>query len=387
MVRVEKYIPISFTIVATVACYMVTFVSLPWMWGYNKAKYFFLAVVFSYIAYNIRFLKCAWVSLATKATLIIYIAFSFIASIWNIGDVTGTNMVAQCILHCGIISANFCLAVIVSNNHGKNSFLSIYTGISSFIYIITDLSVLVGYKSGSFFIGTKFSVAFFHFIALSLFLIKTKEWNKRNRILIIILFAETLVINIISGCATGIVGTVLFALFVYLNFRSVRAVRNPFLQVSTLLISAAFPFWYELLLSSRFAKIVVEDILHKQMTLTGRTVIYSMLPQIIGRNYYWGYGINSNMEICMRWGAVNIQNGLLKIFMESGIFGAISVIVLVFLVFYQVRKTDSSIVKVISSYWLVISILSAIEITINASTLVVLLYLSVFSKQEKEVVL
>jgi hypothetical protein len=278
------------------------------------------------------------------------------------------------------------MMIIVKNKQKLKFMLELYLWLFILTYLVADITVLLGLKvNGDYIFGTKFAIAYLHIRAIAIIIIYIKNWNVRNVLLIAALFVESIAINLVTGCATGLVGTVLFFLCLYLYFRKIGIIQNPFVQVSTLLVCALFPFWYEWLLNNSFVQFIVEEVLHRKLTLTGRTIIYSKLPLIMGDNALIGYGINTNTEICFRWGAINVQNGMLKVLMESGIIGALAVFVLYFAVFWRIRKSKGMVVIAVASYLFTISVLSAIEITINTTTLVILLYLSIVTEKEKEV--
>lgn len=388
MIKIEKYIPISFSALAIFVCYMMTFVSMPWFGFYNKLRYLLIAFVYVYIIYNYRYLKCNWVSSIEKISLVLYIVFSFVASYLDLGKVTSINPLVQCINQCGIILANFLLTIILSNRGKIRSLLSTYFWLSLIVWVIFDLSIIFHlYRSGDYIFGNKFTAAYHHIRLFVIILLYIKEWNLKNKTLFICLIIETMLINVISDCATGIVGTFIFIMLLFLYYcRKANIIQSPFLQMTVLLSCALFPIWYEALLSSSWVQYLVEVVLHKQITLTGRTVIYSKIPEIFGDHILWGYGIASNMDMCMRFGAINIQNGIMKVMMESGIFGVTMLLILYFAVFWRIKKTEGLPEKYLSAYLLIMSVLSAIEITINVSTIVVLLYLSVFSNIKKELV-
>ncbi len=385
MNKIEKYIPISFTSLALFASFMMTFVNLPWFGFYSKAKYVLTGFVFIYVFYNISYLKCNWVSLPEKLSFYLYIVCSFIASFMNLGETTYRNPRIQCLGYCGILLANYLLAVVVYNKGRLKSMLEISWWTSLFIMLFSDLTVLLGLRiNGDYFIGNKFAIVYHHLRTLVLALLIMKEWNRRNKIIVFSLFFESMLISIILDCATGLIGTILLVFILLLYYNNAKITRIPFLQVVILLICALFPVWYQLLLNNSLVQLIIESVLHKKLTLTGRTVIYSKIPVIFGEHFIVGYGINTNYEICMRWGATNIQNGMLKIMMESGVMGAVAVLLLYLSVFWRINKSEGRLFKTFAALLLVMSILSSVEITISGTTITVLLYLAVFSNMRKE---
>ncbi len=385
MVKIEKYIPISFTAIAIAADFIMTNISLPWFGFFNKLKYPMMVIVYSYCIYNYTSLKCSWVSFTEKAALYLYILFSFVASFMDLGEVEMSRIKVQAVNQCGILFANYILAVVVANRGRIEDMLRIFVYLSLFFLIISDITVIFKISPGSnYFIGTKFAIAHHHIKTLAFLLVYIRKWNFRNKLLIAALILETFLINIRAKSAAGLVEITLFVLFIIIYLRKINIIHNPFVQLGTLVACTLFPFWYEWLLSNRFIQFLVQDVLHRKLTLTGRTGIYDMIPLIVGDNFLWGYGVGSNMEICMRWGAINVQNGMLKIFMESGALGALAIYLMFFTVFFRVRKNDDVFLKTFAAYLLVFTALSSIEITIGLATLPFLLYIAVFSDMRRD---
>ncbi len=385
MVKIEKYITISFTAIVVMLDYLMTFIGLPWFGFFNKFKYICLAFVFFYVFYYNTYLESPWISKTEKIALYFYVAFSFLSSILNIGGVTMINPTITCINQCGILVANFLLAIVVYNRGKTKSALNVFLFASIVFWILSDITVIFGIEiRGNYLIGTKFGVVYHHIRTLTFLLLKIQNWNFRKKTIFGLLICESLFIAVLSECATGLIGTIIFVLCLYLYHKKNHIVQRPGMQIGVLIACALFPFWYGWLLSNRLVQYLIEQLFHKQLTLTGRTIIYEMIPLIIGDNLFWGYGIGSNMDICMRWGAVNIQNGMLKVLMESGLPGMLMVFILYFSVFFRLRKSNDIAVKAFSAYLLTFSILSSVEITIGLTTLPILLYMSVFANNVQE---
>lgn len=386
MVKVEKYIPISFTSIAIFFCYMMTFVSFPGLEIYNKIKYVLMLIVYVYIAVHYKDLKCPRISAVEKIFFLAYIVLSFNASIRNLGGAVMRDPLIQCIGYCGTLLANFLLMIIICNTDRLNKLAKIYWRTSFALVIVADISILLGvsYSGGNYLIGTKFGVAYHHIRTLLIFLMYVRKWDLRNKFFLALQLLITLLINIRTDCATGIIGTA-FVLFLLLLFsKEVKIVLSPFCQTGLLLASALFPILYKPLLDSKIAHFIIEDIFHRKMNLTGRTRIYSLIPDIFGDHILIGDGINTNVEMCGRWGVSNIQNGLLKVMMESGLIAAIVILVLYFLIFRRAKESNGRIERALSSYLILMTLLSTIEITISLSTLTVLLYLCVLTSYLKE---
>ena len=385
MIRIEKFIPLSFSKLAIITCFIMTFVDLPWVGFFNKLKYLFMAIVFAYVIYNIRYLSGSNELFKSSVFIFIFIVDAFVVSWLNFGEVETVVPVIHCVRFCGTILANFLLLIVLKNKGKIDLLLSVFCKLFILVCILADITIVMGIKrDGYYIVGSKFAVAYIHLQMIVFLLASVKKLKPKTLFLVAMLLIETMVINSFTGCATGLVGTVVFALFLILSFKEVIFINKPCIQIITLLVCALFPFWYNLLLNSSFAQFFIVNILHKDLNLTNRTIIYSKIPLLFGESTVWGYGISSNYEMCMRWGIPNIQNGILKVLMETGAIGAVMIIGQYYSVFLKTRDTNTISIKAMSAYLLVMSILSSIEITIGFATLTLLMYNLILSNAEKE---
>lgn len=92
------------------------------------------------------------------------------------------------------------------------------------------------------------------------------------------------------GTATGIVGTVALLLFLWLNEKNIGFFLNSKSFFVALLASLLFAVFVEIILSNSVVTYIITQLLGKDVTLTFRTVIYSMLPNIMKGRWLWGFG-------------------------------------------------------------------------------------------------
>ena len=92
------------------------------------------------------------------------------------------------------------------------------------------------------------------------------------------------------GTATGIVGTVALLLFLWLNEKNIGFFLNSKSFFVALLASLLFAVFVETILSNSVVTYIITQLLGKDVTLTFRTVIYSMLPNIMKGRWLWGFG-------------------------------------------------------------------------------------------------
>ncbi|WP_143151431.1 O-antigen ligase family protein [Pseudobutyrivibrio xylanivorans] len=251
------------------------------------------------------------------------------------------------------------------------------------IMVVNDLLILARITNSTYYlVGIKFDVTYLHIMVLALFYYKymmTEDIDRITWVKYIVLIAESVLIAKVVDCATGLVGAVLLVVMLFVH-RNKNYIMNKRLLILLVAIACMlFPFWYNLILSNHYVTYFVEGILHKKITLTGRTYIYEIALVLLGDGWMTGYGIGTNYEICMRAGFVNIQNGFLKVFMDTGIIGGLSLLALVFLVFGRTRNSRKETI-IFASYIFVFIILSSIEITIGNTFMFWLLFLFVYGR-------
>ena len=175
----------------------------------------------------------------------------------------------------------------------------------------------------NYLIGNKFSVVYFHLNAFIFYLLHLDEKRKNLNIYYVILFI-LIVIGIISINKTGS-GTfiVSITLFLILLLIPKKILYNPKCLIITIFLCAIFPFIYNKVLENSYVQYFIINVLNKNMNLTGRTVIYDYLPDIIGKRIWFGYGYGSSWEIIYNLIKYpNAQNGMIDFILENGIIGA-----------------------------------------------------------------
>jgi O-antigen ligase len=333
-----------------------------------------------YVFFNIKWINKKDVGIEGM-TLCIYLILSLRASYLNLGNVVETNTLKSVVIYSCIILGNFFLFIILRKRRLLTELISSFFSISAIIMIVTDVTAILGVLiNDNYIIGNKFNVAYLHLFVITFYLLRVGMTTQIRKLIFTLLIIETFMIMTMTGCATGIVGVLLLVLFVYLINKDIFFMLSPNVILGGFIFCALFPFFYELILNNKFVIFFVEDVLKKKMTLTGRTYIYELLPSIIGNGVRIGYGIDTNYEICMQYNFPNIQNGLIKVMMESGIVGAALILFLVYVVFRNCNMNRNIDVGIISSYICVFIVLSAIEITISISWITILLLLNVISK-------
>ena len=209
----------------------------------------------------------------------------------------------------------------------KEAFKTIYQMI--FMYVFLNILVMMILPSGIFpqygihFLGirtrfTEFSIALMY-ISLTYYNEFTSKNSKSKRMLIIS-FGIALANIFIKWVATGII-VVLLSLFIYLLLRKKKKLRFIyFVGFLTIIILTVSLINGNLLnLFSGFL-----EMLNKDVTLTGRTIIWDSAMNVAEKYFWSGFGyVNDGNIIHYNNGLWQAHNTILQSICECGIFGTL----------------------------------------------------------------
>lgn len=153
----------------------------------------------------------------------------------------------------------------------------------------------------------------------------------RNYLLLIISFLSLLIVN----SSTSLIGVILilFYLLFYktINKFSLFNIKNYFLIYIVLFMSIV------ILRIQNLFRFLIVDILHKDLTLTGRTYIWDYVTRFISQKKFFGYGLeNSYLRLnkTTYWRSYHAHDQLLEIIYKTGVIG----LILYFIVMYKSFK-------------------------------------------------
>lgn len=245
-----------------------------------------------------------------------------------------------------VLGINDLLAVIL-----PNEFFGVYT---------TDEVMSIG----TFLVGNKFQFAYDHLLLMVLFLLYSKKNPLKTLVCCLILAASVYLVE----CTTVIVG-ILFFLCIYYLPKKIRFVfGNPYSILIYLFFSAFFLIFFSNILSFEPVRFFIEDILHEDITLTGRLDVYNRVFDIIEGHWIFGYGYGTRIvETFISWIA-NVQNAVLDMIIRYGLFSVICLGAYLFILFKKCCSTKSFLSQ---NVWLIICILytfitmGIVEVTFN----------------------
>jgi len=199
-----------------------------------------------------------------------------------------------------------------------------------------DISVLLGMSFDpqryqnltTYLFGNKFMVSYLHMQALGIcaayaeFSGNAQKTSWKAGLSIYAVFG--IVVSAIAECSTGIIGNAVIFLMLIFPFtnRMKRFFSMPFVMMLALLVANILLIGSDVLLQLPPVQYIIVNILHEDLTLTGRFYIYNLLAPLIKDEWLLGYGYNSDL-ITNMIGYGNAQNGVFQYVLDCGIAGLV----------------------------------------------------------------
>ena len=212
---------------------------------------------------------------------------------------------------------------------------------------------IMTFRSGKFenyLVGTKFSVSYRHLNLLTLWAIRSNRgligWKKRaSKVFTVAATGYIVLVAVRVDCMTGILGGL--ALMVLLGVMNSPR-RNKLLRftasgvlLTAMVLSVVFAFIAEGIMEIPFVRYVVEEVLSRDTTITGRTNIYDMYINNMEGRWLAGYGFgNGNDAAVTLFGYENVQNGLLQWVLQVGVPTTVALVAVLLTVFRQIKRRN-----------------------------------------------
>ena len=349
---------------------------------YSELQYVIIFSIGIYLLQHSKFIMSKQ-NISIKILMLLFGSIVIISSIINrhvsVTPITGfiyTLKVWQCILFFLIVNK-------------KNKFwnvIKIFYRLSLVYVILTDILIIFFPKmkilyGNNYLIGNKFEVVYLHFFLICLYMLdykkkiytieirRDKKVKIYNKIGGIFLWVLTLIVSLIVECSTGVVGCIIIAIFVCLK----GILANILNKWWVFLIATAFfnsiMFLWQSMLNNYYVEFFITQFLNKDLSLTGRTVIYSKILPVVSKQLWFGYGQGNAYYVVKNSLKVfpNAQNGILQCIINFGVLGVIFMITMFCLILY--KKNTSKVYPIIIMIYLYV-IISAIEITFELNMIV-----------------
>ncbi|SDB66467.1 hypothetical protein SAMN02910263_03846 [Butyrivibrio sp. INlla16] len=222
---------------------------------------------------------------------------------------------------------------------------------------------------GTYLVGNKFNISylFIFVLILYIYLCTIKEFPSIGAIVHFVIAAA---VAAYTECSTALVGLAIIAALFLFREKTASILKKFRVMMLVLVISASILLIFSNVIYWAPIRYIIEEVLHEDMTLSGRmTGFEGVFPAILYRPI-WGSGFQNNyvMSMIFTGGMADLQNGLADILLSFGIVG---VLILLGILYMSLKKAD----KVQSNAFIMMAymyiVLSAAEITLNLKFFVV----------------
>lgn len=179
--------------------------------------------------------------------------------------------------------------------------------------------------SKNFFLGNKFQVGYDHIMLLMMFcmLYSTARNYKKWLTVMAVLTAS---ICYFIDCRTTVLGTIVLFLVTLIPEDAFGRLCTKKAVFVTVVMCAMFVFFVQVTQIPSI-KYFITEVLGRDVTLTGRQQIFAVIPKVLRRRPWLGYG-SSSYIISKYTGAFNAQNGFFDLAICNGIPSAILYVIL-----------------------------------------------------------
>lgn len=162
--------------------------------------------------------------------------------------------------------------------------------------------------------------------------------------------------------STGVLAILIFSILILFGKRVFRFIKNPFVMVGLIIGSMLLPLGLNVILKLPLIQKIIVEILHEDLSLTGRMELYTLLYPLILKAGLWGGGFGSYVAATLKYhGWYNAQNGLAEIILTYGFIGGITFLTLVF---HSIAKaTNKNIIVYLTIF--VFIVIAIVEVPFN----------------------
>lgn len=276
----------------------------------------------------------------------------------------------------------------LSTEHKVTFFLNYLWKMSLFLWAWCNFDafthVVVGESIGGYIMGTKFQVGYYNLFVCTLYWYLHPLLAKRSEKIVMLMFLLVSFLSCVhTKCSTLSIGTFVFFMFIYVIPKRMRYSMSygTFLVLSIVILDLSFFFFTTWFLQFPIAQEIIVNVLNEDLTLTGRLGIFEKITEAFENNLWLGYG-NGNSRIVSLFytGVENPQNGLIEVFLNTGLLGSVSFLAMVFFAAQQITGKDWYKYPLVT-YVLVMIVVSTVEVPFE-KTFVFLIILILLNQTE-----
>ena len=250
-----------------------------------------------------------------------------------------------------IIYINYCMKDFKNFINALNILVTLLIIYNLILAIFVQSSYMyIGYQgSQKVFVGTfesRNGISMVMIPAIAFILIRSEYIYEKVRNKDILLCFMVLIIILLSKSSTGfIVGSLLVIYVLLLKKIKIKININKLMSIYTIIYTQVVIFRIQETVFSG----LLENILQKNVTLTGRTLIWDFIMKIIPNSLIFGYGRNDIIaQNAIIRDVTEAHNGLLEILLCTGIIGLFVFILILLNAFRALNKSNSKISYILS---------------------------------------
>ncbi|MED1556524.1 O-antigen ligase family protein [Bacillus paramycoides] len=231
-----------------------------------------------------------------------------------------------------VIFISFCIYISHALKESKEFFRGMYY-LFSVVVILNFLTMLINgitIDNNGFpiyLLGGKNAITMTVLLAIPIIFIYSYIMYKKLKIFPLIVILISIASIYLSESGTGIVVAIVTVLFLVVHKRYFPSLKT-YLLIYVILFFAIIVFRLQELLFGDF----IINVLHKDLTFTGRTYVWDLILNTIGDSYFIGFGRGNNIINQHFINLHEAHNGLLEILMYSGILGISFFVVILIIV-------------------------------------------------------
>lgn len=250
-----------------------------------------------------------------------------------------------------IIYINYCMKDFKNFINALNILFTLLIIYNLILAIFVQSSYMyIGYQgSQKVFVGTfesRNGISMVMIPAIAFILIRSEYIYEKVRNKDILLCFMVLIIILLSKSSTGfIVGSLLVIYVLLLKKIKIKININKLMSIYTIIYTQVVIFRIQETVFRGF----IENTLQKNVTLTGRTLIWDFIMKIIPNSLIFGYGRNDIIaQNAIIRDVTEAHNGLLEILLCTGIIGLFVFILILLNAFRALNKSNSKISYILS---------------------------------------
>lgn len=339
-------------------------------------KYFIVLFILPFIGINvidgnILLSSASKMVVSIIGYLMLFENFNYNKNILNIKLILLVMLYSFIILFSAVINNNITMGMIYTNfvyigfiiyiNYCMKDFKNFINALNILftLLIIYNLILAIFVKSSYMYIGYQGSqkvfvgtfesrngISMVMIPAIAFILIRSEYIYEKVRNKDILLCFMVLIIILLSKSSTGfIVGSLLVIYVLLLKKIKIKLNINKLMSIYTIIYTQVVIFRIQETVFRGF----IENTLQKNVTLTGRTLIWDFIMKIIPNSLIFGYGRNDIIaQNAIIRDVTEAHNGLLEILLCTGIIGLFVFILILLNAFRALNKSNSKISYILS---------------------------------------